>query len=270
MGSTVESDETPHHVTFSGRFYMAATEVTNAQYTAVLQWAYDHDHVTATTASVRDVLDGSTIVLFEFDSPWNQISFSDGVFSTSNPDHPVEGMPWVGAAAYCDWMSLHDGLARAYNHNNWSCNTDNPYSAAGYRLPTEAEWEFACRAGTTTPFNTGDCLDSATEANFVGDFQYTDCPTGPSLGGLADVGSYPANQWGLYEMHGNVYEWCNDWYGSYVGDQTDPEGPGSGDSHVLRGGSRFYRMYSCRSACRSSSSVHQDNYFGFRPVKSVN
>jgi formylglycine-generating enzyme required for sulfatase activity len=271
MGSTLSSNETPpHQVTLTGRFHMASTEVTNAQYMAALQWAYNEGHVTATTSSVRDALDGSTAELLDFDDSDCQISFSGDVFSTTNPDRPVVEVTWYGSIAYCDWLSLQEGLPRAYDHGTWSCNSGNPYTATGYRLPTEAEWEFACRAGTTTHFNTGDCLDAGTEANYVGSYPYTDCPSGPYLGRTADVGSYPANQWGLFDMHGNVYEWCNDWDGTYGGDETDPEGAVSGVSRVLRGGGwNKYAIY-CRSANRSSNYPYNTGSSrGFRPVRST-
>ncbi len=270
MGSTVEDDETPHQVTLTGRFNMASTEVTNAQYVSSLQWAYDQGHVTATTTSVQDNLDGSTQELLNLDDPDCQIGFSSGVFSTSNPDRPVVEVSWHGSVAYCDWLSLQDGLPRAYDHDTWSCNGGNPYTAPGYRLPTEAEWEFACRAGTTTHFNTGDCLDAGTEANYRGSRPYTGCPSGPYLGRTSDVGSFPPNLWGLFDMHGNVWEWGNDWYGTYSGDETDPEGAVSGGDRVLRGGSRDVNAYSCRSANRAYYYPSSTSYLvGFRPVRST-
>ncbi len=269
MGSTVYSDETPHQVTLTGRFNMASTEVTNAQYMAALQWAYNQGHVTVTTSSVRDNLDDATALLLDLDDSDCLISFSGGVFSTSNPDRPVVEVSWYGSVAYCDWLSLQEGLARAYDHNTWSCNSGNPYTASGYRLPTEAEWEFACRAGTTTHFNTGDCLDAGTEANYNGSYPYTGCPSGPYLGQTADVGSYPANQWGLFDIHGNVYEWCNDRYGTYSGDETDPEGAVSGNNLHRDGGWYGYALH-CRSADRHENEPYTTFYtIGFRPVRST-
>jgi formylglycine-generating enzyme required for sulfatase activity len=271
MGSTIEAIETPHQVTLTGRFDMASTEVTNAQYVEVLQWAYDQGHVTVTSTSVRDALDGAIAELLFLDDSDCQISFSGGVFSTSYPDRPVVEVSWFGALAYCDWLSLQEGLPRAYDHRTWICNNGNPYTASGYRLPTEAEWEFACRAGTTTEFNTGDCLDSGTEANYRGSTSDTSCPPGPFFGRTANVGSYPANQWGLFDMHGNVWEWCNDFKEPYNGDETDPAGAETGRYRVLRGGSWIDNISLCRSAFRfSPSHIHTPFVsMGFRPVRSV-
>ena len=106
-------------------------------------------------------------------------------------------------------------------------------------LPTEAQWEYACRAGTTTPFHSGDTTDRE-RANF-----------GRNLGGTTAVDSYPANAWGLHGMHGNVWEWCLDWYGNYpLGSVTDPSGTSSGTNRVLRGGGWFHAAGDCRSAFR--------------------
>jgi len=244
---------------------------------AALQWALEQGHVTATSGLVLDTFDNSTAELLYLGYSGSQISFSatDG-FSTSEPDRPVVKVTWAGSASYCDWLSLMEGLPRAYDHSTWSCNGDDPYNAGGYRLPTEAEWELACRAGTTTIFSSGDCLDSGTEANFNGNFPYdghpgTICPGGPFTSSTNDARSYSANAWGLFDMHGNVWEWCNDWYGLYGGDITDPVGSGPSSYKVLRGGFWFGYAASCRSANRSFSYlVSTINNYGFRPVRSAN
>ena len=126
-----------------------------------------------------------------------------------------------------------------------------------YRLPTEAEWEYACRAGTTTAFPFGDALHGGM-ANFnsfyeydaaIGDL-YVAQPT-TNVGLTTGVGSYPSNAWGLYDMNGNLYGWCGDWYDQYPsGSATDPHGPVSGLSKVIRGGSWNSYGSRCRSAFR--------------------
>src|SRR5262249_47832054 len=106
-----------------------------------------------------------------------------------------------------------------------------------YKLPTEAEWEYACRGGTRSPFHHGDALAS-TQANFNGSFPYGGAPRGPELGRTTTVGSYPPNAFGLFDMHGNVWEWCADWYATafyHQSERQDPHGPASGTSRVLRG-----------------------------------
>jgi len=144
------------------------------------------------------------------------------------------------------------------------------YSGYYYRLPTEAEWEYAARAGTYTQFNTGDCLAS-TQANYDGNYPYQACSKGIYQDKTIAVGSYAPNAFGLYDMHGNVYEWCSDWYGAYSTDaQTNPTGPTSGTNRVLRGGGWFSEARYCRSAARFGGSPNnRRSIYGFRLVLSV-
>jgi formylglycine-generating enzyme required for sulfatase activity len=274
MGSSLHEghmpiDSDPHQVTLTDRFYMASTEVTVGQFVEALQWAYDQGHVTAEGASIFDALDGSTQELLDVADSSLKIDFSNGVFGTSFPDLPILAVSWYAAVSYCDWLSLKADLPRAYDHSDWSCNGGNPYSSSGFRLPTEAEWEFACRAGTTTHFNTGDCLNVDGEANFDARYlNFFDCPHGWHLGHVVEVGSYPANQWNLHDLHGNVAEWCQDWYGSYNGDVTNPAGSEVGENKIVRGGSWSSYPDNCRSAMRDFSNPLERYYLiGFRPVR---
>jgi len=265
-------DETQHTVTLTTPFYVSATEVTNQQYADLAQWAYDQGYCTATSLSVRDVLDGSTAELLYLDGFDCEISFGNGVFTVDpgKEDHPVLNVSWYGSVAYCDWLSLSEGLPRAYDHVTWECNSHDPYNAVGYRLLTEAEWEYACRAGTQTPFHTGECLDAGTEANYDGNYPYPDCPSGPFVDGTVPVGSYPANGFGLYDMHGNLWEWCNDWYGAYAGNEMDPSGPVGGSNRVARGGYWYFYAHLCRSAIRGNLyPVHGSDLIGFRLARSA-
>jgi formylglycine-generating enzyme required for sulfatase activity len=144
---------------------------------------------------------------------------------------PVEKVTWHDAEEFIRRLNMLEG-------------TDK------YRLPTEAEWEFACRAGTTTPFSTGLCI-STDQANYNGNDPFRGCPKGKNRKGIVRVAKFPPNGWGLYDMHGNVWEWCEDWYGGYSADNvTNPKGPSSGTYRVLRGGSFLNRCEWLRSACR--------------------
>ncbi len=264
--------ETQHTVTLTHRSEMLSTEVTNQQYAELAQWALANGHCTATASSLRDALDGSTQELLDLDGGSCEISFSGGVFTvdTGKENHPVKYVTWYGAVSYCDWLSLQNGLSRAYDHDTWQCNGNAPYSAQGYRLPTEAEREFACRAGRTTAFANGEITD-------------TECsdPNLDQIGwycGNADdwthpVGELMANARGLYDMHGNLYEWCNEWWGGgdYSGDATDPVGNTLGEYRALRGGCWYSDARGCRSAHRDRYHPnHGSDRIGFRPVRSTN
>jgi formylglycine-generating enzyme required for sulfatase activity len=144
--------------------------------------------------------------------------------------HPVEGVSWHDGAAFCRKLGARLGRP---------C-----------RLPTEAEWEYACRAGTTTPYQFGDAL-SAGEANCDGGHAAAGGGRGTCRDGTTPVESFMPNAWGLFDLHGNVREWCSDWYGAYpAGDEADPQGPDEGPGRVLRGGSWCRGPGECRSASR--------------------
>jgi sulfatase modifying factor 1 len=134
-----------------------------------------------------------------------------------------------------------------------------------YRLPTEAEWEYACRAGTTTPFFFGETL-STEQANVNGQFLLLGRYWGPWRKKTTSVGMFPANPFGLHDVHGNVNQWCEDWYGEYSPDDTvDPHGPDKGKIRVLRGGNWFFTPNGCRSAFRSAFEPgYRNNTIGCR------
>ncbi|MCK4413808.1 MAG: SUMF1/EgtB/PvdO family nonheme iron enzyme [Candidatus Eisenbacteria sp.] len=238
-------------VTLTRDFYLGKHEVTNQEYLEAVQWAYDHGYVTATTVSVRGNLDQSTLELLDLDGSGCEIAFSNGTFTLHdaghgvNPDHPVKEVTWYGAARYCDWLSLQAGLPRAYRHSgDWACNGGDPYGALGYRLPTDAEWEYAAQWDDERIWPWGN------EAPDCGEANHNHC-----VGWTSAVGSYPAAPaaLGLLDVGGNLWEWCNDWHDCDLGTTptTDPTGPGSGISRVLRGGSWDCSDYFLRCATRN-------------------
>ncbi|MCB1777332.1 MAG: formylglycine-generating enzyme family protein [Candidatus Competibacteraceae bacterium] len=133
------------------------------------------------------------------------------------------------------------------------------------RLPTEAEWEYACRAGTITPFSFGEDI-TPEQVNYDGKYPYHGNKKGLDRSETVEVASLPANPWGLYEMHGNVWEWCQDWYGGYPqGSIIDPTGSETGEGRVLRGGSWFHNGRYVRSAYRNLFDPgYRDGFYGFR------
>jgi len=192
-------------------------------------------------------------------SEWQAVmGWNTSYFSGAN--RPVEQVTWYDAVSYCNQRSTLDGYTPAYtiagatysgNHITNATVTWNQ-AANGYRLLTEAEWEYACRATSTTAFCNGGitvagyvCSPLDPNLDQVGWY----CGNSPST--TQDVGGKAANAWGLKDMHGNVWEWCWDWYGTYpAGPLTDPTGPASGSNRVDRGGGWETYARTCRSAFR--------------------
>jgi formylglycine-generating enzyme required for sulfatase activity len=168
---------------------------------------------------------------------------------------PVEQVTWYDAVNYCNALSRKEGLTPAYTVSGTNVSWNR--SANGYRLPTEAEWEYACRAGTTTPYSSGSSVDGA------GWYSSNSAST------TQPVGTKQANAWSLYDMHGNVWEWCWDWYGAYPSDaQTDPMGASSGSPRVLRGGSWSDIGRIVRSAYRLSyTPSYRISFLGVRLLR---
>ncbi|MCL2722282.1 MAG: formylglycine-generating enzyme family protein [Treponema sp.] len=193
-------------------------------------------------------------------------------------DHPVAGVGWIGALEYCNELSRREGLTPVYIIDE-EFNVTWNRNANGYRLPTEAEWEYACRAGTTTPFNTGNNITTS-QANFNGNFPYNNNNRGVFRERTTPVGGFTPNQWGLYDMHGNVWEWCWDRFGDYTsGVQINPAGtanthPIYGEVRILRGGGWSSQGQMLRSAIRGYSTIfgghdRSNEANGFRLVRNA-
>ena len=264
-GSSWNGNETQHEVTLTKGFYLKATEVTQGEWKA----AYGE---------------------------WNPSSFN-GCGDTC----PVEQVNWYETVAYANKLSVDGGLTPCYlfasvvcqQGGNPSPDTDyafcmdathggidsatvtlngdadpTPYECTGYRLPTEAEWEYAVRAGTTT-------------GTYAGTSTTTDCTTGGPLDAIAwfcgnaggtthPVGTKTANLWGLHDMLGNVWGWTGDWYASYAEPYTDPTGPSTGSYRVFRGGSWGNGAGNARAAFRNNNDPGVRYHFlGFRPARSL-
>jgi formylglycine-generating enzyme required for sulfatase activity len=234
-----QENELQHEVTITKPFYMGVYTVTQGEYEKLMG---------------KNFVNGRYV-------KWGADPFFNAAHG-GGPDHPAENLQWYAAVEFCKRLSNLPEEKRAGHV---------------YRLPTEAEWEYACRAGTKTTFCYGDALSSR-EANFNGNYPYGGAAKGPYLRKTAKVGSYKPNAFGLYDMHGNVWQWCADWYDPKFyrnSPKEDPQGPllgalstGYNDFYrVIRGGSWLDEGRACRAAYRYRAMPH-DAYriVGFRVV----
>ena len=253
------ANASPTNVTLSA-FYMDVNPVTLGQWQSVYFWATNHG--------------------FGFQE--------GGTHVGKAANHPVQRVLWYDTVKWCNARSLQVGKTPAYYtdagltqvYTNGTAAVYVNWAANGYRLPTEAEWEKAARGGVSGQrFPWGNVI-TKNLANYFGDPSNTSYDLGPSgynaaftNGGIpytSPVGSFAANRYGLYDMVGNVFEWCWDWYGTPYAGGSDPRGPASGSYRVLRGGAWDTYPYGCRAAFRNyGDPLGSDNYIGFRSVLPV-
>jgi len=243
MGSTYNSDEQPEHTVMVSSFMMNKYEVTQSQYQTVM----------GTNPSWYNANDDA-------------------------PDCPVEQVSWYDVLVFCNRLSMQEGLTPVYtisgstdpsvwgsvpltSSSTWNAATMN-LAANGYRLPTEAEWEYATRGGTTTTYYWGESTADETISPYEW-YAYN------STNNTHGVGQKTPNAYGLCDMLGNVSEWCWDWFGTYPSEvQTDPVGPFSGSYRILRGGSIGGTWATLRSAYRDClDPEYRSHIFGFRVVR---
>ena len=219
MGSPADelgryADEAQHEVTLIRAFFLAENEVTQAQ--------------------------------------WLEAMGSNPSCFTGCDECPVESINWYEAVNYCNALSALEDLEPAYEVDGTNVNWDP--SANGYRLPTEAQWEDGCRAGTETAFYNGAITENACgidpSLDEIGWYCGSNGPQGAPGYGTKVGGQKLSNGWGLYDLTGNVWEWCWDWYGGYPGAVTDRIGPASGTRRVGRGGGWASNAVDCRSVLR--------------------
>lgn len=206
---------------------------------------YQVEHPRARVRITRPFLMGTTEIT---QRQYKAVMGENPSFFSGDESLPVESVSWDDAVAFCKKLSEKENVE--------------------YRLPTEAEWEYACRAGSTTPFSTGETIGTD-EANYHGEYVYANGRPGANRRKPTPSGNFPPNRWGLYDMHGNVWEWCADWYGKYSATPNEnPSGPTLGKTRITRGGSWENNPWHCRSAYRdaTSSPAVRKITIGFRVV----
>jgi len=248
------SDEIQHEVALSS-FYISKYELSRGAFKPFLQ-SKDMNYLASDQRKIENyTIDG-----------WNETDA-----------HPIVNVSWNTAVRYCNWATKE--ILKS-NDTAYIFNPDGSFyswniSSKGIRLPTETEWECACRANTTTPFATGDNIIIAAQANYNGHYPYNQPynPNGKYMQKTVpvDTTTYFRNAFDLEHMHGNVWEWCYDWYDAYpTTKQTNPTGSATGLTRVIRGGSWNDNAVSLRSALRGYGSPGNRNYgIGFRLARTM-
>ncbi|MCK4872461.1 MAG: SUMF1/EgtB/PvdO family nonheme iron enzyme [Phycisphaerales bacterium] len=261
-----DPDELPVHDVYIDSFYMDVYETTNQRYCAYLNSAYAQGLIEVGGGVVYKAGDSEPYCDTTSSNSYSRIHFDGNIFwvTPGKEDHPMVEVSWYGAAAFANRRSTEEGRQPSYDLDTWECN----FSANGYRLPTEAEWEYAARGGEHAPYYKypwGDTIDGS-KANYGGSGDPYESessqttPVGYYDGTQTPPGTDMANGYGLYDMAGNVWEWCNDWSGWNYYDSSpydNPRGPTSGTWRVLRSGSWINNESELRCADRNSDGPGQ-------------
>ncbi|MBN1125169.1 MAG: formylglycine-generating enzyme family protein [Sedimentisphaerales bacterium] len=260
-----ELEELPLHTVTVSSFYMCRYEITNRQYCGFLNSVLEQNLITVMNGVIYNPSLGIDYPYCNIHAeyPDSQINYSGEGFSVNSKgerdmsNDPMVDVSWYGAVAYCNWQSEQEGRETCYDLSTWECD----FSKNGYHLPTEAQWEYAARGdlwGRRFPW--GDTI-THNQANYfsIPEYVYDISMTSgfhpmwhdTNEPYTSPVGNFPSNGYGLNDMAGNVWEWCNDWYIIYdSGAQTNPIGSANGTDHVFRGGSWGSDAYGCRVARR--------------------
>ena len=302
-GLANEPDELPRHDVTLSAYRFGEFQVTNAQYSEVLNWGLGLERLENSAGGLYaggDVWLGGQILLEE-SSSYCQIDYNGAAFTPetrtgqggallSMATHPAVMVSWHGAAAFCNWLSTIEGLTPAYDLDSWElvdtdAGTTGVQFTDGYRLPTEAEWERAAAWDGSKHWIYGlksDTLSGSARCNYkpsaiVNPLGLTTMPHSSPVGWFDGVNISPnggvqtinsPSPAGTYDMCGNVYEWCHDRYDAYSSaSQTNPTGPTSGTVRVLRGGSWFSLTLDCRSAWRTWGTPDPYRNTGFRVAR---
>ena len=247
-------EQPAHEVTLSRDFYLGATEVTVGHFRRFVTATGYHTEAERDPEGGTGWSGGAQPIQRAPQFNWQNVGWDQ----TDN--HPVTNVTWNDAIAFCEWLSEQESFE--------------------YRLPTEPEWEYACRAGTSTLYWHGNDPAALVEVANVADASIAqkrpDWITMPSSDGYAftaPTARFKPNRWGLYDMHGNVWEWCSDWFGRAYYTQSakeDPTGPDEGEQKVIRGGSWDYEVALLRSASRHRRRPSQRSFnVGFRVARTV-
>ena len=247
-----------HEVALTHDFEISKYEITVSEFGIMLNFALNENELFIISEESVLNLNGDQQEILDLDSNHCQIEYVGNVFHIleTTEQLPIVEVTWYGAAFYCNMLSRMNGENELYDLENWNCN---PYLENGFRLPTEAEWEYSARYNDGRIYPWGNEPPDSNRVNCLG----------LGIGGLAEVGSYSPlgdSSLGFCEMSGNVWEWCNDWFGDYSSEpQIDPIGSETGIRKVIRGAGWFSPIEQLPAANRSRNYQDHSYYdFGFR------